>query len=407
MANLNTSALLNDEVHVNVDIVNTTSTYVDLSLWIHSNKWSEIDIAIQYQPYGSTQWLDDASLGYVSNGVVTGNRVYKLKAAANGAINVVRWWYSYNNIMMGNQIGLRVNVLPRFASYSDNVSSSLHSEVYGNDFSTMRNASSEIILGKNQFGQLICVNGNVIAIRQTVNGPALYTTSACNTPKHICQLDNLNYLISDYGNNRVIELNETLTTTVRSMSILHPVFCDYNKLSDTILITANTPDAVREFIWSAQMEQWAYTDLNTPASATYATQTINKVVIADAGNNRVVLYDVLMATVTNLSVATLYADKPDDTEILSLNRPFRAFWKDENIYVVEETGKEITWNCSHCDQGACKVCDQGYCPWSDQGVCSGCDQGHCSSCDQGACTNCDQARCFNTDQSGCWTCDVG
>ena len=456
MATIYSSALLNGDVYVTIDIVNTTSSYVDLSIFIHSSKWTNIDVALQYAHEHSIQWNTNTSLGFVSNGVVHGNCVYGLKAAPAGAINVVRWWYSNNNLVLGSTINLRLDVLPRVASYSDNISTSMHSESYGTDLSTLRNASAEIILGKNKLGQFICVNGNTITIRATVDGSALYTTSVCVTPKHVLQLDSLHYLVADYGNGRVVEFDETLSTIIRSASLDHPVYCDYNKISDTALITTQSPDMVCQFAWSVGWHQWSYTALNTPSSATYAEQSINDIIIADTGNNRVVLYDVLMSTATNISCATMYSGEPTDTEMLSLYRPFRAFWKDDTIYVVEETGKEITWmtlnsssssstssstewltssslstewlssslslsslsteslssNCQNCDQGACTNCDQGGCHTCDQATpclqsdvygwaCYICDQGKCNSGDNGACTNCDQGHCTHCDQGAC------
>ena len=177
----------------------------------------------------------------------------------------------------------------------------------------------------------------------------LYSYWGLNSPNYAIQINNGNYIISDYGNNRIIELDSILSTILKNYSIVGSVFFDYSEANETLLITSEVLNLIKEISWSDM--DWGTTiwqssySLNGPQCATYKQGDVDNVVIADTGNNRVIRCDRLK----NIYTATdYYKLSPSDTstvhEISSFYMPYRVYqYLDGNISIVEKEGRPINF----------------------------------------------------------------
>ena len=113
-----------------------------------------------------------------------------------------------------------------------------------------------------------------------------------NHPNYAIQIDSGHYIISDYGNNRIIEVDSILSTILKSYSIVGVVFFDYSEVNETLLITSGILNIIKEVTWSdIDFGTTIWTSsylLNNPQGATYKQDDVTQIVIADTDNNRVI-----------------------------------------------------------------------------------------------------------------------
>ena len=149
---------------------------------------------------------------------------------------------------------------------------------------------------------------------------AKYAYWGVNNPNFAIQIYSGNYIVSDYGNNRIIELTSTLSAIVRSYSINGCVFFDYSEENETLLITSETLNQIIEISWSELdygTTVWQSSiSLSSPQCATYRQNNINEILIADTSNNRIVLCDKAENTYRALSYYKLSEDDTSITHVI-------------------------------------------------------------------------------------------
>jgi len=175
---------------------------------------------------------------------------------------------------------------------------------------------------------------------------AKYAYWGVSNPNFAIQIYSGNYIVSDAGNDRIIELDSTLSTLVRSYATNGASFFDYSEDNETLLITYGVHNSVVEVTWS-ELDfgtiLWQSTaSLNSPQSATYKQGDVSKMVVADTGNNRVVLYDRDENAYSYISSYKLSSDDTATPEISNLYKPYRVQQsKNGNICIVEQSGRSL------------------------------------------------------------------
>lgn len=175
-------------------------------------------------------------------------------------------------------------------------------------------------------------------------GTYIYAFWGVSHPNHAIQINSGHYIVSDYGNNRIIELDSTLSTILRTYSMVGVVFFDYSEANETLLITSEILNVVREITWSdmdlgTTIWQAVYS-LSSPQCATYKQNDITKIVIADTGNNRIVKCDRAMATYEPMYYYSVNTSSLHETSMFY--RPYRVYqYSNGNICVVEERGRPV------------------------------------------------------------------
>ena len=178
---------------------------------------------------------------------------------------------------------------------------------------------------------------------------AKYYYWGVQNPNFAIQIYSGNYIISDYGNNRIIEMDFTLSSILRTYSITGCVFFDYSEENETLLITNALSNSVIEITWSdldlGTIIWQSSIILSNPQCATYRQNNVNEIAIADMGNNRIVLYDKVTGLFTEY---TYYKLSEDDTslihEISSFYEPYRVYqYVNGDICVIEKRGRPINF----------------------------------------------------------------
>ena len=175
---------------------------------------------------------------------------------------------------------------------------------------------------------------------------AKYAYWGVSNPNYAIQIYSGNYIVSDAGNSRIIELDPTLSTVIRSYLTSGVVFFDYSEDNETLLITYGVGNAVIEVTWSevdfGTIIWQSTTSLNNPQCATYKQGNVNELVIADTGNNRIVFYDRNQDSYRTINHYKLSSDDTSTPEISYLYKPYRVNqYSNGNICVVEQEGRAI------------------------------------------------------------------
>lgn len=175
---------------------------------------------------------------------------------------------------------------------------------------------------------------------------AKYAYWGVSNPNHAIQIYSGNYLVSDFGNNRIIELDSTLSTLVRAYFTSGVVFFDYSEDNETLLLTYGSSNTIVEVTWS-ELDfgtiLWQSTaSFNNPQCATYKQDNVNQIVIADMDNNRICFYDRNLDSYRYISRYKISSDDTSTSEMADLYKPYRIYqYSNGNICVIEKEGRTV------------------------------------------------------------------
>jgi hypothetical protein len=223
--------------------------------------------------------------------------------------------------------------------------------LYGDSLINFDGISTHYCIGKDNDGRYMCLTGSTFYILDSLTGTAIYTYSGLSNPSFAININNGNYIICDYGNDEVLELDATLTTVERTYTTanLSPVFVDFLEDNETLLITSESLNQIIEVSWSdmsAVTQLWTSTcTLNSPQCATYKQDSANEIVIANTNGNEVVQYNKATDSYTFLEHYKLSEDDVSLVhEISRFSKPYRVYqYKNGNICVVERQGITAGW----------------------------------------------------------------
>lgn len=325
-----------------------SNSTVDFAMVAYSEKWTKFDISFEFRAKREETWRKDAFLILSNANKIDGNKVIGLDASKYGAINLIRWDFAKNAITYGENIEVKINILPRVKHFSSSTLCSISSHVYGSQLSDIDRITTEvIILNLNNDGNYICSNfeKNAIIIRENPNGPNLLGKSSFNNISHAIQMPNRSYLVADYGAGQILELDENLVSITKTLSVTYPVFFEYNEKDETVLVTRKNANSVEEYTWRddgyGELIWQSSISLSNPESASYKTNDYDQIVVADSNNNRVVLIDRVSNATNYISSFHFYEEQSSDVEILNFYKPFRVFWSEDKVYIIEKEGKTL------------------------------------------------------------------
>jgi len=345
------SGYLQGDISYELSRVSATNTYVDLQLVAFGDKWTEFDIAFEYRPDDKTGWLEDASITQTTSNHIRGNKLYGLSASTDGYVNSIRWQYSDNSLIFGTTPQVRIRFLPRVRVFGSSNSNYSIASLYGDSLINFDGIYGHHCIGKDNSNRYMCINSSSFYILDSLTGSAVYTYAGLVNPSFAININNGNYIVCNYGNDEVIELNSTLTVVERNYTIadLSPVFVDFSEDNETLLITSEVLNQIIEVSWSdmsAVTQLWTSTcSLNSPQCATYKQDSANEMVIANTDSDVVVQYNKATNIYSNLYY---YLMSDNDTslvhEISRFKKPYRVYqYKNGNICVTEKEGVSIDW----------------------------------------------------------------
>lgn len=213
-----------------------TLQYVDFDLLTFGEAWYGFDICFEYRTDAREKWLTNASIISSTSEYVRGNRILGLSTSKNGNSHAIRWKYSDNNVIYGSDINIRIRILPRTQMYSKARGIGNIVSNYGNGLIDLNGISENICIGRNNSGQYICINETLVYIVDSLSDTTPLYSYVVSDPRHVVQINSGRYIIADYGNDRVIELDEKMTTILKTYYV-KCVYFDYSEENETLLIT--------------------------------------------------------------------------------------------------------------------------------------------------------------------------
>lgn len=345
------SGIVQGDITYSLRTISLSDSSADFSLIAYSEKWEKFDISFEYRAKKEDEWRKDAFLTMSNANKIAGNKIMGLDATKYGAINVLRWDYARNAITYGENIEVRIVILPRFRQFSTSGTSNIVSQIYGKNWADVDGASNVKVLNTNNDGQYICKVNSCVYIKDSLNEDATYSSCIFTDVTHAIHLPNRNYLVSDVGASELVEMNETLSSVVRTFAISNVAFFDYHERNETILVTRKNSNTIEEYTWGEDSygeSIWSSSSIPSlilafPESASYKVGDANSIVIADSGKNRIALVDRTSDSINYVSKFRFYEDESSGNEMLNFHNPFRVFWIDDNIYIVEKEGKVLTF----------------------------------------------------------------
>jgi len=319
--------------------------YIDLVLTAYSEKWSRFDVSLQYKL--GDEWFDDFNVISSSANRIDKNRLLGISASKYGYQNTIRWKLNSNIVLSNSDIPVRVNILPLIKNFTTSGTSNIVSELHaGNSAEIVGISHSNMAIGTNNKGQWISYNSGTLRVSDVIDGQPLFSMGGFNNPSCVYSMWNGNYVVADTGNNRVVEIDGELSTILKAIDVSDPSYVDYSESTETILITLRSSGRIEEYTWGDDYGSKIWQSnlvLTSPESATYNQKNLDLIVVGDTGNNRIAIINRLGNQFSYLNSFSIYDTIQAENEALNFYKPFRVFWKDDTIYVVEKNGKEVTF----------------------------------------------------------------
>jgi len=305
-----------------------TSTYIDFDLIVFGEAWYRFDIVFEYRTDSRNVWKTDASIISSTSEYVRGNRILGLTVSQDGTSHSIRWKYSNNNIGYGSDVSIRVRVLPRTQIYGKARDIGNIVSNYGDSLVELNDIAGNICVGRNNTGQYICISDISVYILDSLSDTVPVYSYAVSDPRHAFQINSGRYIVADYGNARVIELDSTMTTISKTY-VGTCTYADYSEENETLLVAEVLTDDIVEITWSdiddgtvLWTSNYAFSN---PVCATYRQGNVDNIIVADPENSRVVKCDRLNGTYTDIGNYKINKEDVGPFEISALKEPFRVF----------------------------------------------------------------------------------
>ena len=345
-----TGGFIQGDVAIALERSKVYADYVEFNITGYSEKWSKYDISFEYRKDPRDEWKNDSSIIFAQSDYISGNKIFGLDASINGEIRSFKWKYVDNAVFYGELPEVRVNVLPRVRSFSTANSGHIVSEAFSDSKADVITYSPNYrIMGSNNQGNYICTsmpNQDTLEIRNKSDFSIISSYNDVSKPEYVLQIFSGRYIIADTLNNRVIEMDEGLTTILKTYIIGLPSFVDYSEENESILITSRDTGYIYEFTWSdltyLRFLWQSYVVLDNPSCATYAEDDAMIIVAASTDDNKIAVFDKTLGTTQLINGADL-----GQSESLSFYKPFRVYrLNDGTICVIEKQGRRIDFSAA-------------------------------------------------------------
>ena len=211
---------LQGDISYDLKRVLVNSVYVDFDLVTFGEKWTKVDIAFEYRLTPKENWRTDAVIISTTADYLRENKLYGLTASKYGTTNSLRWKYSENNLFYSDTPEIRLRVLPRIRTFGSANSTYSISSAYGDSLVDLNAVTSHKCIGIDNNGRYMCVDSSSFYIMDSLNDASrLYSYSGVLNPNFAIHINSGNYIVSDSGNNRILELNSTLTSALKVFSM--------------------------------------------------------------------------------------------------------------------------------------------------------------------------------------------
>jgi len=163
-----------------------TPVYIDFELILFGEKWPEVDMAFEYRVSEKEQWLEDAIIISTTANYLKDNKMLGLGISKYGTTHSLRWKYSDNNLIYGQQPQIRLRVLPRIRVFSSaGVDYHTISSEYGESLINFDGMSRHNCTGINNSGQYMCLGAHSFYVLDSLDTEEESTSSSSSSTSYI------------------------------------------------------------------------------------------------------------------------------------------------------------------------------------------------------------------------------
>ena len=326
----------------------------DLNLTMTSGGYPSIDVSFEYRLGFGDKWKEDAVISISSSGYVSGNIIRGLPASADGETTRIRWEYEDNKLSSGSTCDIRLRILPSIMSFS-RCGMFTSVEIHGDSQRPRLEAVLPFnVIGIDSSGNFICLGTNRI-FGVNKDGDEQFEITGLSAPSYACEKEAGVFIIADPGSTSIIEATTGSVVTsiwTSPVSIPNPRFVSYDKSSGNILVTDGTMCNAYEVAWDGMLHgtvSWSFGSgasgsdidhLNNPCGITYDATDENKIIVADEGNNRVMIIDrsgipEVVSVITQVSLGEVQWDLMSPSWVIS--NP------DGSLFISSRDGKQLSF----------------------------------------------------------------
>jgi hypothetical protein len=299
--------------------------FVDFRLLICSERFRWLDVAFDYRCHEGESWRTDASLTAGDFQLLQGNRMFGLSASPAGIAHRFRWAFTANDLTIGSPCEYRLRVLPSVRLFSRAGSWSALESVAGSSRRQLEAIRARHLIGIGLGGEELTVDDASFTVL-SAGGQVQFILGGLDTPNCAQQKRNGDFLVLDAGHNRLME-TDAVGATVRTLDLspwfTAPAWFVFEETTANLLVCGNVSGKVCEVTWDtvdAGELLWDSStvpiSLSSPMGVGYDADDVSRVLVADTGNDRLVLAN------RNTGAVTYLAGADFGSATVAFHRPF-------------------------------------------------------------------------------------
>ena len=333
--------IINGDLSYSFNVGTVNDTYIDIEIIAYSNRWDNFDALIEYRDYSGKEWKSDIQTLFSTANSIDNNVFRNLACSSTGGLNTIRWDYRANNLKYGETPEIKIKILPQYISFSTSKSSNLISKNSGINYSSFISSDDRRKpINLNNDGDYMVLDTTEVRIYEDLSTYPIYTISGLDHPSFGIQKNDGNYFIADTGNNRVLEVDETLTSTINTIAVSSPLFLDYIEDNNNLLVTSSS-GIIYEYTGDSFSLSWTSSEsFLSLSSATYSKKDSNRIIASDLSDNKVKIINKINDNLENSFYG--FSDKNESTDLF--NAPYISTeLEDGTLVVVEKRGKVVNF----------------------------------------------------------------
>ena len=282
-------------------------SYIDFEMSLFGNGVKRADVEFLYRTVAGNPWLSDAVIMADNAHHSHDNIMYGIPCSRLGTKNLIRWDISENNLSIGDWCEINIVLKPDPLTFSYYNGRTFVESLLGSGHAVVEGKYERKIVGCTSNGGLMGLTDSSFYLIDT-NGDKIMEYGGLNLPSFAQEKDDGNYLVLDDSlagpAAYILEIDPegTLVKQVATpesswgMGWLH-----YDNLTGNVLVSGDNTNGgylpkVYEVVWDARTPGvvrwfWEYNPPGRAGGVSYLSDDRDVILIADTGNNRVVVVD--------------------------------------------------------------------------------------------------------------------